>query len=210
MQIRPSPILHGEGLLHARETGFDAAAVAARVRAMLETDRLILRRWRDSDREPFAAMGRDEEVMRHFPSLLTREESDAMMDNRIEAHFAEHGFGLWAVERKSDGCFQGFTGLIRVTVASPIEGEVEVGWRLAREAWGHGYATEAARASLDYGFGELGLGRIVAMVVAANTRSRSVMERLGMTRCPRLDFDHPRVPVGSPVRAHMVYAIDAP
>lgn len=176
---------------------------------MLETDRLILRRWADTDREPFAAMGRDEEVMRHFPSLLTREESDAMIDHRIDAHFEDHGFGLWALERKADGCFLGFTGLMRVGFASPIEGEVEVGWRLARHAWGEGYAAEAARASLAFGFGELALARIVAMVVPANTRSRALMERLGMTRRPDLDFDHPRVPVGSPVRAHLVYALEA-
>lgn len=132
---------------------------------MMETERLLLRRWRDGDREPFAAMGRDPEVMRHFPSLLTRQESDAMIDNRIEAHFERHGFGLWAIERRSDGAFLGFTGLLNIVFASPVEGEVEIGWRLARQAWGQGYGYEAACAAVHYGFGVLDLPRLVAMTV---------------------------------------------
>lgn len=175
---------------------------------MIETERLLLRRWTDRDREPFAAMNRDPEVMRHFPSLLSREESDAMIDGRIEAHFDAHGFGLWAVARKSDDAFLGFTGLMKVEFACPIEGEVEIGWRLPRHSWGQGYAREAATAALDYGFRELGLGRIVAMTVTGNSRSWGLMERLGMKRMPELDFDHPRVPEGSPVRPQIVYGIE--
>lgn len=177
---------------------------------MIETERLILRRWRDSDREPFAAMGQDVEVMRHFPSLLTREESDRMIDDRLEAHFDEHGFGMWALERKADRAFLGFAGFLKVTFASPIEGEVEIGWRLARHAWGQGYALEAARAALDYGWRELKLDRIMAMTIQANMRSWGLMHRLGMHRRLDLDFDHPRVPEGNPTRPQIVYSIDRP
>lgn len=173
----------------------------------IATERLLLRQWRDSDREPFAAMGRDPEVMRHFPSLLSREQSDEMIDRRFAAHIERHGFGLWAVER--DQAFLGFTGLSIVDFESPISGEVEIGWRLARHAWGHGYALEAARASAAHGFDELGLTRIVAMCVEANSRSRRVMDRLGMRRAPELDFNHPRVPEDSPVRPQIVYVLDA-
>lgn len=177
---------------------------------MIETSRLVLRRWREEDRAPFAAMGRDPEVMRYFPALLSREESDAMIDGRLEPHFDRHGFGLWAIERKEDGAFLGFTGLALVDHPSPVEGEVEIGWRLARHAWGRGFAGEAARAAVSHGFGPLGLERIVAMVVAANGRSRAVMDRLGMWRAPALDFEHSRVPEGSPLRPHLVYELEPP
>lgn len=130
---------------------------------MIETPRLVLRRWREEDREPFAAMGRDPEVMRFFPALLSRAESDRMIDERIAPHLDRHGFGLWAVERREDGAFLGFTGLSTVDHPCPIEG-----------------------------------------------RSRAVMERLGMARAPGLDFEHSRVPEGSPLRPHLVYAIEPP
>ena len=176
----------------------------------IETERLLLRRWRASDREPLAAMGRDAEVMRHFPSLLTREQSDDMIGERLQPHIERHGWGLWAVDRKADEAFLGFTGLSTVDFACPIPGLVEVGWRLARHGWGQGYAREAALAAVAYGFSTLDLERIVAMTVQANQRSQAVMARLGMVRTPALDFDYPRVAEGSPVRPQIVYVLERP
>ncbi|WP_222703808.1 GNAT family N-acetyltransferase [Sphingomonas xanthus] len=173
---------------------------------MIRTERLELRRWRDEDRAPFAQMGQDPEVMRHFPSLLTKTQSDAMIDERFEAHFDQHNFGFWALERRSDRCFLGFAGISKVGFQCPIEGQVEIGWRLARHAWGQGFAFEAASAAMNYGFGHLGLDRIVAMTVIGNERSRRLIAKLGMARAPEWDFDHPRVPAGSPVRPQIVYS----
>jgi RimJ/RimL family protein N-acetyltransferase len=172
---------------------------------MISTDRLLLRRWHEADREPFAAMGRDPEVMRHFSALLSREESNATIDEWINPHFDLHGYGMWAVELRSGGVFIGFTGLAKVGFDCPIRDDVEIGWRLSRHAWGHGYALEAATAAMSYGFSVLRLPRIVAMTVEANSRSRRLMERLGMERTPKLDFDHPRVPENSPVKPQIVY-----
>jgi len=173
----------------------------------LQTERLVLRDWRDDDREPFAALNDDPAVMEHFPSHLTREGSDAMVD-RITAFLREHGWGLWAVEVADTGEFIGFTGLSVPRFEAPFTPCVEVGWRLARSAWGHGYATEAARASVAHGFGALALDEVVAMVVPDNHRSQSVMHKLGMTRDEAADFDHPLVPEGSPVRRHRLYRLD--
>lgn len=170
----------------------------------LRTDRLVLRRWRDSDRDPFAALNADPEVMEHFPSTLDRAESDAMID-RIDAHIAGSGWGLWAVERACDGAFLGFTGLAVPRFNSHFTPAVEVGWRLARHAWGHGYATEAAHAALDYAFNELALAEVVSFTVPTNVRSRAVMERIGMSRDPAGDFDHPNIPPASPLRRHVLY-----
>jgi ribosomal-protein-alanine N-acetyltransferase len=170
------------------------------------TPRLLLRRWRASDREPFAALNADPEVMRYFRGTLDRGESDAFAD-RIEAQFDELGFGLWAVELRADGRFIGFTGLARHTFAAPFTPCIEVGWRLARDAWGVGYATEAAWAALAVGFGTAGLDEIVSMTTGTNGRSRAVMERLGMTHDPADDFDHPRLPEGHPLRPHVLYRI---
>ena len=164
----------------------------------LRTDRLLLRRWRDGDREPFAALNADPVVMEHFPSLLRREDSDALVD-RIEAHFDEHGYGLWAVV--ADGTFLGFTGLVWQTYEASFTPALEVGWRLARGAWGHGYATEAARAALARGLSEV--DSVVSTTALTNVRSQRVMERLGMRR--ELEFDHPRVPEGHPVRPHVLF-----
>lgn len=160
---------------------------------MIETERLILRNWRDEDREPFAAMGQDARVMEHFPALLSREETDRMVD-RVNAHVAERGFGLWAVEEKATGAFIGFTGLWVPWIQTHFTPCVEVGWRLAAEYWGKGYASEGARGSLSYGFNKLGLKEIVAFTTPGNAKSRAVMERLGMTRNPDDDFDHPAIP----------------
>jgi RimJ/RimL family protein N-acetyltransferase len=175
---------------------------------VIATERLLLRRWQDSDRAPFAAMNADPEVMRHFPALLDRAASDALVD-RVEAHFAAKGFGMWAIERRADSGFLGFTGLMEVNFASPIEHDVEIGWRLVRHAWGQGLALEAARAALDFAAANLALPRIVSMTVAANTRSWGLMERLGLIRRPDLDFDHPRMPEGHALRPHIVYATKA-
>lgn len=174
---------------------------------MIRTDRLLLRAWSDSDRDPWAAMNADPEVMEHFPATLTREEADAAFD-RLSAGVVERGWGLWAVEH--DGRFLGFTGLNPVGFDAPFAPAVEIGWRLRRDAWGHGFATEAARAALRYAWDELGLEGVVSMTAVGNLRSRAVMERLGMTRDPAEDFDHPRVPLGSPVRRHVLYRLPRP
>jgi len=172
----------------------------------LETPRLRLRRWRDDDLEPFAALNADPCVMRHFPSLLSREESDAAAA-RIRAFFDERGFGLWAVEVPGASPFIGFVGLSVPRFSAPFTPCVEVGWRLGRAHWGRGYALEAATAALDDGFERMGLDEIVAMTTVGNDRSRRVMERLGMVRDPSDDFDHPLIPIDSPVRRHVLYRI---
>jgi ribosomal-protein-alanine N-acetyltransferase len=178
----------------------------------IRTARLLLRRWRSGDFDAFAALNADPRVMEHFPAPLSRSESDAAAA-RIAAHFDEHGFGLWAVEvvggTGAPVAMIGFAGLARPrfelpTAAGPC---VEVGYRLAAEHWGHGYATEAARASLRFGFDELGLPEIVAFTVPANLRSRRVMERLGMHRDPADDFEHPLLPPGHPLRRHVLYRV---
>ncbi len=174
----------------------------------LRTERLVMRRWRADDRPAFAALNADPEVMRHFPAPLTREQSDQMVD-RIEARFDRHGFGLWAVEVAGTGRFIGFTGLAVPNFAAPFMPAVEIGWRLARSAWGHGYASEAARRVLGHAFGELGLGEVVSFTSTSNTRSMAVMERIGMVRDPDGDFDHPKVAEGHPLRRHVLYRIIA-
>lgn len=167
-----------------------------------------MRGWRPDDRPPFAAMNADPEVMAHFPAPLSRAESDQLVD-RIGAEFARHGFGLWALEVAETGAFIGFTGLIMQTFEVHFTPAVEVGWRLARTAWGHGYAAEAARAALAYGFGEAGLDEIVSMTAVSNTRSQAVMRRIGMTRDPADDFEHPKIPAGHRLRPHVLYRLTA-
>ena len=164
----------------------------------LRTARLRLRRWRDEDRAPFAAISADPVVMEHFPATLTRAESDAFVD-RIEAHFDEHGYGLWALE--ADGAFVGFTGLLWQTYEAAFTPALEVAWRLARSAWGNGYATEAATAALAHGLDQV--DTVISTTALTNLRSQRVMQRLGMRR--ELEFDHPRVPEGHPVRPHVLY-----
>ena len=173
---------------------------------MIESERLQLREWRDDDRAPFAALNADPEVMEHLPSVLTRAMSDAFVD-RIRSHFDEHGYGLWALEVRATGEFIGYTGLVLQTFPAHFTPAVEVGWRLRRTAWGNGYASEAARASTDYGLAHLGLSEIVSMTTPDNIRSRRVMERIGMTRNPEDDFEHPNVAEGSRVRLHVLYRI---
>lgn len=158
---------------------------------MIRTERSLLRRWRDDDRAAFATMNQDPVVMEHFQGLTPAEVSNAFVD-RIEEHWDEHGWGLWALEIPGVASFIGFTGLWPSTQVLGWESR-EVGWRLAREHWGHGYATEAAREALRFGFQEHGFDEIVSFTVPQNTRSRAVMERIGLVRDPDGDFDHPRV-----------------
>jgi RimJ/RimL family protein N-acetyltransferase len=173
----------------------------------IATERLLLRGWRESDRAPFAALNADPEVARYLGGgARDRAASDALVD-QIVGQWRAHGFGLWAVERAGDGAFLGFTGLSRPTFEAHFTPAVEVGWRFAREAWGRGYATEAAIAAVEFGFAVLGLEEIVSFTVPANLRSRRVMERLGMTRDPADDFEHPRLPAGHPLRGHVLYRL---
>jgi RimJ/RimL family protein N-acetyltransferase len=172
----------------------------------IRTARLRLRRWLANDREPFAAMNADPAVMEHFPSELSRRQSDAFAD-AIEEHFETHGFGLWVLEVPSVVPFAGFVGLAIPSFEAAFTPSVEVGWRLAREHWGRGYATEGARAAVAFGFMSLELDEIVAFTVSRNDRSRRVMEKLGMTRHPGDDFDHPRLPEGHPLRRHVLYRL---
>jgi RimJ/RimL family protein N-acetyltransferase len=170
---------------------------------------LRLRRWRQSDREPFADLNVDPEVMEYFPAALTREQSDDLVE-KIEAGFERDGFGLWALEVTETGEFVGFAGLAAPSFDAHFTPAVEVGWRLARRAWGNGYATEAGRAALDFGFEHAGLGEVVSFTALGNARSREVMERLGMSHDPDDDFDHPDLPEGDPKRRHVLYRLAAP
>lgn len=171
---------------------------------MITTERLILRAWRPDDHEPFAALNADPEVMRHFPATLSRVESDALAAI-CQDEIARLGFGLWAIERREDGAFLGFTGLRRLAASNPLAPGVEAAWRLSRQAWGQGYASEAARAAINDGFLRLGLERVVAFTATVNLPSQAVMARIGMTRREDLDFDHPALPEGHRLRRHVVW-----
>jgi ribosomal-protein-alanine N-acetyltransferase len=173
---------------------------------ILTTARLRLRQWREEDLAPFAALNADPQVMEFFPKVLTRAESDAVA-GRIRDHFARHGFGLWAVEVPGAADFVGFVGLAVPSFEAHFTPCVEIGWRLAREHWGHGYATEAATAALAFGFVDRALEEIVAFTVPANIPSRRVMGRLGMRRLPADDFEHPAIADGHPLRSHVLYRL---
>ena len=174
---------------------------------VIHTRRLILRGWREADLRPYYAMGQDREVMRYIGPLATRGDVRSTHD-RMNGRLERHGHCFWAVERKGDGRFLGFCGLVRGT--PPIGGEVEIGWRLARHAWGQGYAREAAEASLSWAWRNLDRASIAGVTVAANARSRGLMERLGMTREPGGDFDHPELGPRDPLRRHILYRIGRP
>ena len=176
---------------------------------MLRTDRLLLRRWGDEDLAPFAALNADADVMEYFPAPLTRERSDALAAS-IETHFDDVGFGLWAVEVCERLPFIGYVGLNRVSFRAHFTPAVEIGWRLARPQWGNGYATEAARAAVNFGFTELGLTEVVSFTAVANQRSRAVMERLGMEHDPADDFDHPSPHLDDRLRRHVLYRLAQP
>lgn len=175
----------------------------------LQAPRLRLRAWRDKDLPAFAALNADPEVMEFFPKQLDRAESDAAVA-RFSEHFRRHGFGLWAVEVPDVAPFVGFVGLTVTTFEAPFTPCVEIGWRLARAHWGRGYATEAARAALRFGFEELALREVVSFTSTVNRRSMAVMERLGMVRSPADDFDHPSLPEGHPLRRHVLYRVLRP
>ena len=169
-----------------------------------ETERLRLRLWKSSDREPFAMLNSDPRVMEFFPSPLARIDSDAMAD-RCQSLIEERGWGLWAAECKTTHAFIGFVGLHVPARELPFSPCVEVGWRLAFRYWGKGYATEAARGALGVGFERLNLAEIVSFCAIHNKRSRAVMERLGMRESGT--FEHPSVPVGSMLRPHCLYRL---
>ena len=173
----------------------------------LSTARLLMRRWRDSDREPFAALNGDPQTMRFFPAPISRAASDALID-RIESCFDRLGYGLWALEVAATGEFIGFTGLNPMPDGVPGAGGVEIGWRLAKRAWHHGYATEAARAALGVAFDGVGVAEIWSMTAVLNQPSQAVMRRLGMTEVAR--FAHPRMPPGHPLQPHVTYHLARP
>ena len=178
----------------------------ARLPSEMTTNRLLLRRWQPGDAAPFAEMNSDPKVMEHFPALISREQSDAMIQ-KIEDHFQQYGFGLWAVEVSGVAPFIGYVGLRHVPWTAPFTPCVEVGWRLAAKYWGQGLASEAALAALDFGFRFLELDEIVSFTVPANLRSRRVMERIGLTHFPDEDFAHPMLPAGHPLSRHVLYRI---
>ena len=172
----------------------------------VRTDRLLMRRWRESDRDPFAALNGDPETLKFFPATMDRAESDALV-NRIEDSFERQGFGLWALEVTATGQFIGFTGLNPLPDDVPGGGGMEIGWRLVKHAWHHGYATEAARAALAVAFDGAGLTEIWSMTAVLNEPSQAVMRRIGLTEIAR--FDHPRVPAGA-LRPHVMYHLARP
>ena len=171
----------------------------------LETPRLLLRPWREEDREPFAALNADPQVMRYFPSTQGRVASDASID-AWQSQFAERGWSNWAVALREGGTFIGFVGLSVPRRQLPFSPCVEIGWRLAAAHWGRGYATEAARASLAAGFQQLGLDEIVSFTALQNRPSRAVMERIGLCDSGE-DFDHPALAAGDPLRRHCLYRL---
>lgn len=174
---------------------------------MMLTERLVLRAWRDEDRAPFAAMSADPAVMRTLRGTLTRAESDAYAD-RAQRLIDENGFGFWVTALRETGAFLGVVGLHRKAADSGIPRAplIEVGWRLARPAWGHGYATEAARAAVRFGFTTLDQPWLYAFTAVENAASIAVMRRIGMHDLG-LDFDHPAIPAGAPLARHCLYGI---
>jgi ribosomal-protein-alanine N-acetyltransferase len=154
-------------------------------------------------------MNSDARVMEFMPARLSAAESDLMVD-RIENHFREHGFGLYALELRQERTFIGFAGLSIPAFQAHFTPCVEIGWRLSAEYWGRGLATEAAAAVVRYAFESLALDALVSFTVPANIRSRRVMEKIGMTHNPAEDFDHPNLPEGHPFRRHVLYRLPAP
>ena len=184
------------------------ASASPSLSRVLKTERLILRRWRAEDLAPFAAMNADPLTMRFMPGVMTAEESRAMI-GRFEDHHRLHGFSVWAAEAPGVAPLIGFIGLQRVGFEAHFTPAVEIGWRLAPAYWGQGFATEGAKAALRTAFEDLNLDQIVSLTVMANKPSWSVMERLGMTRDPAEDFDHPRLPVGHVLRRHVLYRVSS-
>ncbi len=177
---------------------------------MIETDRLVIRHWRDADRAAFAELGRDPAVMAHLGPLLSRAESDAAIDRQVALQ-ATHGHCFWAVERRADRLFLGFCGLKLAPDRIPgIEGAIEAGWRMHRAAWGNGYASEAAAACLKWGWANLADNRIIAITTPDNLRSQTVMTRIGMVRRRDLDFMHPALAADDQLAPHVTFEILRP
>jgi RimJ/RimL family protein N-acetyltransferase len=174
-----------------------------------ETDRLLLRDWSGDDLEPFAAMNADEKVMEFYPAIIDREGSDTLA-MRLQQDMDAIGFGLYAAEVKSTGNFIGYVGISEVRFPADFAPALEIGWRLAAESWGHGYATEAAKACMAHAFSEFGFPDLVSFTTRGNKRSIAVMERIGMLRNPADDFEHPNLPAGHPLRPHVLYRIENP
>ena len=174
----------------------------------LITNRILLRRWQESDREPFRALNADARVMEFFPALLKPEESDQAI-TRVELHFERYGFGFYAAELIETGKFIGFIGLNIPSFDAPFMPAVEIGWRLAHAAWGRGLATEGAHAVVRHALETLEIAELVSFTTAANLRSRRVMEKIGMVRDEAADFEHPDLPAGHPLRPHVLYRTDA-
>ena len=174
---------------------------------VLETERLRLRTWRDSDLEPFHEMSNCPHVMEYFPGMMTQDECVAAMQ-RINDHFEKHGFGYWAVEHEDDP-FIGFVGIAVPRFEAEFTPCVEIGWRLKKASWGFGFATEAARRTCEFAFSELKLDSLVAMTAPENTRSQNVMQKIGMTRDENGDFDHPLVEDGHPLKRHVLFRLSA-
>jgi RimJ/RimL family protein N-acetyltransferase len=175
----------------------------------LETSRLRLRAWRPQDRQPFAALNADPVVMEHFPATLTRARSDASVDGFVD-HLDRHGYGLWATERKDTGAFIGYIGLnAEPGFEAPFLPGHEVGWRLACEHWGAGFAPEGARAALEFAFDDLSLDEVLSWTAVGNRNSRRVMDKIGLVHQPDEDFDHPNLPAGHRLSRHVLYRITA-
>jgi RimJ/RimL family protein N-acetyltransferase len=197
--LRPAP-----ESMRRRVNAFWFQEIAMSQHPVLITARLCMRSWRTDDLTPFAALNTDPRVMEFFPKVLNRAESDAMA-TRIGDDFDRHGFGLWAIQVTDLADFIGYVGLSVPQFEARFTPCVEIGWRLAYEHWGRGYAIEAAQAAARFAFQELRLAELVSFTVLANRRSRRVMERLGMTNSPADDFDHPSLPEGHPLRRHVLY-----
>lgn len=172
---------------------------------IINTTRLGLRKWTDADTNPFVAINKDKDVMKYFPGTVTEEETLAMI-SRIKTHFNVHGFGLYAVEEKSSGAFIGFTGFAIPRFESFFTPCVEIGWRLQQSAWGNGYATEAAKACLEYGFGSLNFDSVFSFTALNNLPSERVMQKIGMKRIG--EFDHPNIEQGHILCRHHLYRIE--
>lgn len=172
----------------------------------IRTERLLMRGWRAEDRRPFALLNADPRVAAHLAGVMTPGESDEMVE-RVQECWRRRGYGLWAVERVDSGAFIGYVGLWPALFDAPFTPAVEVGWRLAAEHWGHGFATEGGRAALAYAFEDLGLAEVVSFTAVGNVRSRRVMERLGMRQDPSGGFEHPALEPGHPARRHVLYRI---
>ncbi|MCP4342668.1 MAG: GNAT family N-acetyltransferase [Desulfobulbaceae bacterium] len=171
----------------------------------LETDRLLLRQWKNQDLSAFAKLTADSEVMEYFPSTLSSEESNAMAQ-KCKSLISERGWGVWASELKESGDFIGFVGIHKPKATLPFSPCVEIGWRLLREHWGNGYATEAAAEALRFSFESLGLNEVVSFTTVSNYRSRSVMEHLGLSNTNQ-NFEHPDIPDGHQLSEHVLYKI---